>query len=148
MNTKQVYVLAKNYVNESLDGAGALKGAPCKIKSITPSTDGTHTTVTFEWESNSGTVYESELQVINGESGMGIKGARIDSGHLILIYDDDTEQDVADLPVKTVEVGDTETVEYDEDAEVTQEVTATGIKLNFKIPRGEPGGSDPIWHNV
>ena len=148
MNAKESYALSKRYVNKSIEGLGTIKGADCVIDAITPSADGKYTTVTFGWTGSAGTHVTEDMIVYNGEDGLGIKDARLDDGHLILVFDDDTEQDVGELPVKTVEVGDVETIDYDEEADVEAEPTATGIKLNFKIPRGEPGGSDPIWHIV
>lgn len=149
MNSLTSYILAKKYTEETVDGAGWVKGAPCEIESIVPSEDGTYTTVTFKWETTSGAMYTSEMKVDNGDDGLGVKGASIDTeGHLIVTYDDDSIKDAGEIPTKTVEVGDTETLEYDEQAEVTQEDTETGIKLNFKIPRGEPSSADPVWHNV
>lgn len=146
---KKAYLMSKKYTNETIDGYGYLKGVPCQIESITPSEDGTYTTVVFKWETTSGATYTSEMKVDNGDDGLGVKGAAIDTdGHLIVTYDDDTIKDAGAIPTKTVEVGETETLDYDKQAEVTQTETETGIKLNFKIPRGEPGGSDPIWHNI
>ena len=46
------YILAKKYVDESLAGAGALKGVPCQIQDITPITGGNR--ITFLWEDNDG----------------------------------------------------------------------------------------------
>lgn len=150
MNSKQSYILSRNsaydYTDNSIEGLGVIKGANCEIDSITPSPDGLYSIVVFGWTGTGGTHMTSEMTV---ENGVGIKGATIDAdGHLIVTYDDDTTKDAGEIPTKTVEVGDTETLDYDEFAEVTQTDTETGIKLNFKIPRGEPGESDPIWHNV
>lgn len=146
MNGLKAYVLAKGYVKKSLDGVGALKGSPCQIESITPSEDGSYTTIVFKWEGTSGTIYTDQLIV---ENGVGVKDLTIDEdGHLIVTYTDDSTSDAGDIPVKTVEVGRVETIEYDEEASITEEATSTGVKLNFKIPRGEPGGSNPIWHIV
>ncbi len=143
---KKAWILSRSYTDEALDGVGALKGAPCEIDSITPSSDGRYNTVTFKWEGTSGAVYTSDLIVYNGRE---IKALDIDLfGHLIVTYNDDTIEDAGELPVRTVEVGDTETVDYEEGAEVLQEDTPTGIKLNFKIPRGQPGTSDPVWNIV
>lgn len=146
MNGTKAYILSASYTRKSLDGIGALKGVPATIKSITPSADGLYTTVTFEWTSNSGVVEESDLRVMNG---LGIKSLVINTdGHLIVLYDDDTVEDVGSIPTKTVEVGDVETVEYDEGAKVEAQPTATGIKLNFSIPRGQAGTSDPVWNII
>ena len=58
--------LAKKYTRDSLIGVGAIKGAPCQIKSIVKQ-DGVNT-VTFLWEDNNGSQHESILQVDDGTS--------------------------------------------------------------------------------
>ena len=146
MNGLKAYVLAKGYVKKSLDGVGALKGSPCQIESITPSADGSYTTIVFKWEGTSGTVYTDQLIV---ENGIGVESLAIDEdGHLIATYTDDSTVDAGEIPTKTVEVGTVETVEYEEGAEITSVPTETGIKLNFKIPRGQSGSADPVWNII
>lgn len=151
---KKSYIIAKNsanaYTNDVLDGVTLINGANCTIDAITPSADGKYTIVTFGWTGTStGEHYTKDMRVDNGEDGLGIKKADIDEhGHLIITYDDDTEEDAGPLPVKTVEVGDVETVDYDEGAAVEAEDTETGIKLNFKIPRGQEGTADPVWNII
>lgn len=58
------YALSKSYTDKSLIGMGALKGAPCKIKSITKK-DGLNIIV-FEWEDDLGQKHESTLTVNDG----------------------------------------------------------------------------------
>lgn len=58
------YALCKKYVNDSLIGIGALKGAPCKIKSIIKK-DGQNI-ITFEWLDDLGNTHESQLFVDDG----------------------------------------------------------------------------------
>lgn len=60
------YALAKKYVEESLIGVGAIKGAPCTIKEITPTSDGNK--ITFEWTDTLGAKHTSSLEVENGKS--------------------------------------------------------------------------------
>lgn len=145
---KKAYIIAKNssvtYVDEVLDGVTLINGANCEIDSITPSADGRYVTVVFSWTGTStGQKYTSEMKVYNG---VGIKDMTLNSNnHLIVTYTDDTIKDLGQVPVPTVEVGTTTTVDYDQPAEVIQETTATGIRLNFKIPKGQPGGADPQW---
>ena len=67
---------AKNYVGETADSLGAVKGAPATIKSITE-IDGGHR-VTFEWTGTSGTKQTSTLDVMDGVDGE--KGERGESG--------------------------------------------------------------------
>ena len=43
------YALCKKYVEKTAIGLGAVKGAPCTIKSTEESPDGKSIIVTFEW---------------------------------------------------------------------------------------------------
>lgn len=65
------YLLSKKYTNDSLDGVGALKGAPCRISKIEPVEGGNK--ITFAWTSNSGVASTSTLIVKDGAEGVGIK---------------------------------------------------------------------------
>ena len=58
------YVLSKKYTDDSLIGIGALKGAPCKIKSIIK--ENGQSIITFEWLDDLGNTHESKLYVENG----------------------------------------------------------------------------------
>lgn len=58
------YVLSKKYTDDSLIGIGALKGAPCKIKSIVK--ENGENIITFEWLDNEGETHESILRVEDG----------------------------------------------------------------------------------
>ena len=60
------YALCKKYTDASLDGIGALKGAPCKVQSVVK-TDG-RSVVTLEWKSDSGIVQTSKVYVNDGIS--------------------------------------------------------------------------------
>lgn len=55
---------SKSYTNESLDGVGALKGAPCQISSITD-IEGGHR-ITFLWVDNSEVEHTSYMDVMDG----------------------------------------------------------------------------------
>ena len=73
------YTLAKKYVNSSLDGVGAIKGAACQIQSIEDKEDGTHI-ITFEWEDNNGNIHTNDLTVTDGAQGeQGEQGVGIES---------------------------------------------------------------------
>lgn len=69
----QTYGAAIAYTKKSLDGAGALAGAPCEILSIVPITkDGRNgNRITFSWEGTSGTVYTDTMDVMDGKDGSG-----------------------------------------------------------------------------
>ena len=58
------YILAKKYTDNTVDGMGALKGAPCTVKSIENITGGKR--ITLEWESNSGVKQTQSFDVIDG----------------------------------------------------------------------------------
>ena len=58
------YVLSKKYTDDSLIGVGALKGAPCKIKSIVK--EHGQNIITFEWKDDEGNLHESKLYVDDG----------------------------------------------------------------------------------
>ena len=60
------YALCKKYTDKSLDGIGALKGAPCTVQSVVK-TDG-RSVVTLEWQSNSGVIQTSKVYVNDGVS--------------------------------------------------------------------------------
>ena len=66
MNATQAYALSKKYTEESLIGIGAVKGAPCKVKSVVK-TDG-RAVVTLEWKDDLGATHTSELYVNDGIS--------------------------------------------------------------------------------
>ena len=66
MTAEEAYVLSKSFTKKSLDGQGALKGAPCTIKSTTKVSDGTN--ITFEWTGTSGTKQTSTIKVMDGLS--------------------------------------------------------------------------------
>lgn len=64
MNAQQAYILSKAFTKETADEFGALKGAPCTVKSIVHQ-NGINT-VTFEWKNSSGETRESEMSVYDG----------------------------------------------------------------------------------
>lgn len=58
---------AKAYTNKLADGLGAVKGAPCQIKSITEVDNGHE--VTFSWIGTSGAEETSSFTIENGKAG-------------------------------------------------------------------------------
>ncbi len=58
------YALAKKYTDESLIGMGALKGAPCKVKSVNTVND--QVIVTLEWKDDLDNTHESEVVIQQG----------------------------------------------------------------------------------
>lgn len=67
MTALEAYILAKAYAKALVEGAGALKGAPCQIQSITPITGGNR--ITFAWENSEGETETDTLDVMNGVDG-------------------------------------------------------------------------------
>ena len=89
MTAEEAYVLSKSFTKKSLDGQGALKGAPCTIKSITEVDGGQK--VTFEWTGTSGTKQTSEMTVKNGVSVTGVSDKG--NGKFTLLLSDGSETD-------------------------------------------------------
>ncbi|MBR1738154.1 MAG: hypothetical protein IJ736_14280 [Firmicutes bacterium] len=59
--------LSKKYTDDTAEGMGAVKGAPCTVKSIVDDeSSGVHI-VTFEWNDNEGGKHTSEMTVKDGK---------------------------------------------------------------------------------
>lgn len=75
-------ILAKNYVDESLIGGGAVKGKNCVIQKI--ESDEEKSVITFSWTLDDGTVKTDSITVMNGVDGIdgkdGIDGEKGDKG--------------------------------------------------------------------
>ena len=67
MKDVEIIGLIKTYVNATLVGMGALKGAPCQCV-ITENADGTHK-VTMKWIDNNGDAHTDYFNVLNGQVG-------------------------------------------------------------------------------
>lgn len=67
MTGEDALILARGYVDSSLDGLGAVKGSPCTIKQIAD-IDGGHC-ITFEWVGSSGTTETTSIDVKDGVDG-------------------------------------------------------------------------------
>ena len=65
MKDIEILSIAKTYVNETVIGMGALKGAPCQIKSIVENPAGVWT-ITFEWEDTTGSTHTDSLVLHDG----------------------------------------------------------------------------------
>lgn len=94
MNGTTAYALSKQYVADTADQLGSLKGAPCTIKSITEVDGGQK--VTFEWTGTSGTKQTSEMTVKNGVSVTGVSDKG--NGTFTLLLSDGSESE----PIHTV----------------------------------------------
>ena len=90
MTKMEIYALSKKYTDDTAEEMGALKGAPCEVKSIVDNPDGTHT-VTLEWEDKSGNRHQDAFIVSDGEQGpQGVKGDTGATGYSpeITVYED------------------------------------------------------------
>lgn len=87
------YILSTTFTKKSLEGMGALKGAPCTISSIVDNPDGTHD-ITFSWKDNSDVTHTSILTVANGETPT-ITSTEIEGGHTITFATTDPSQSVS-----------------------------------------------------
>lgn len=86
--------IARNYTDKTVEGLGAVKGAPCTIKNITEVEGGQK--VTFEWTGTSGTKQTSEMTVNNGVSVTGVSDKG--NGTFTLLLSDGSESE----PIHTV----------------------------------------------
>ena len=59
--------MLKKYIQETLVGMGALKGAPCQVKDIV-NADGSHT-ITLKWVDDESVSHESSFTVKDGKDG-------------------------------------------------------------------------------
>lgn len=74
------YALAKKYTDKAVEGLGTIKGADCRVDSVTPTTDGNK--VTLSWTGTGGTVETTSFEVKNGVS---IVGATVDSDNKLIV---------------------------------------------------------------
>jgi hypothetical protein len=59
--------LAKKYTSDTADGLGAVKGAPCTVKSVEETATGK--IITLEWTGNSGAKETTTVELANGAKG-------------------------------------------------------------------------------
>lgn len=97
----ETLAVARKYTDDSLAGAGAVAGVPCKIQSITAITGGNR--VTFLWTDNNGDDHISAMDVMNGvdgEDGKGIQSVSVNTqNHLIITYTDGTTVDAGQIEI-------------------------------------------------
>lgn len=97
----ETLAVARKYTDDSLAGAGAVAGVPCKIQSITAITGGNR--VTFLWTDNNGDDHTSAMDVMNGvdgEDGKGIQSVTVNAqDHLIITYTDGTTVDAGEIEI-------------------------------------------------
>jgi hypothetical protein len=135
---------AKRYTNETVIGMGALKGAPCTVKSVTPVTGGNE--VILSWTATDGSVTENSFVVKDGVS---VVGVSIDTttNSLIVELSDGSIKNAGVLPKG--EKGDTGfTPTITENPNNTNEIYKLDITNEngaFTTPnlKGAGGGLDP-----
>lgn len=132
------YSLSKKYTADTADAMGAVKGAPCEVYSTEYDPESGITTVTFQWEGDSGAIQLGEIYVHDGEQGE--PGAKGDKGrgisktyinaqnHVICVYDDGTTEDWGEVTV----VGGGGQLEDD----LTTSVTVGGISSGTSYEEG------------
>ena len=62
MDDVEIIGMLRTFVTETLVGMGALKGAPCTVKSITDNGDGTQT-LTLEWVDTAGVSHTTDIDL-------------------------------------------------------------------------------------
>ena len=67
MRAEEAISVSNNYTNQTVIGMGAIKGAPCTIKSMTKA--GKLTTTVFEWTDLNGGKHENTMLVYDGTDG-------------------------------------------------------------------------------
>ena len=99
---------ANSYTDEKVIGGGAIKGSPCTIKKTTEVEDGQK--ITFAWtlqdltERTLDIILKNGKQGEQGDDGRGIKSSYVDdNNHFIIVYDDDTEEDLGEITVVGVD---------------------------------------------
>lgn len=107
LNAKKALAASKSYTDEVVIGGGAIKGKNCTVSSITdiPATSEKPAgqRVTFSWTLDDGTEQTGTMDVYNGEDGQdgqGIDRMYVNAeGHLVVVYDNGTEEDVGEITI-------------------------------------------------
>lgn len=134
---------AKRYTNETVIGMGALKGAPCQVKSIVSVNGGSE--VTLSWTATDGTVKENSFVVHDGVS---IVGFSVDnSNNLIVELSDGATKNVGALPKgEKGDKGFSPTItENPDNTKEIYKLDVTNEDGTFTTPnlKGAGGGLDP-----
>lgn len=62
MKDVEIIGMIKSYVQKTLVGMGALKGAPCQVQGVTDEGDGTQT-LTLSWKDNDGVTHTTDIEL-------------------------------------------------------------------------------------
>ena len=139
MTAEEAYVLSKSFTKKSLDGQGALKGAPCTIKSTTKVSDGTN--ITFEWTGTSGTKQTSTITVMDGLS---ITDVDVNSDNTLTCTLSDGSTVTTTNKIKTIKGDDGFSPTITEDAGNTDDIyklVITDKNGSITTPNLKGGGS-------
>jgi hypothetical protein len=99
MTHLEIIAICKGYTNSSIAGAGAIKGAPCEVKSIEPIEGGNK--VTFLWHLNDGSELTDSMNVMDGakgDTGIGITRIHQSGNELYIYYSDGSVSDPIVVP--------------------------------------------------
>lgn len=128
MNGTTAYILSKKRLSQSLNGLGALAGAPAQIASITGIAGGNE--VKFKWQGNDGSIQYSTMTVMDGISTVNAEFREIDGhAHLIILLSDNSELDAGIMPV-----GDS-TTDFSLDTN-TGQLLYKGLEINVARTNG------------
>ncbi len=135
---------AKRYTNETVIGMGALKGAPCTVKSVTPVTGGNE--VILSWTATDGSVTENSFVVKDGVS---VVGVSIDTttNNLVVELSDGSAKNAGVLPKgEKGDKGFSPTIaENPDNTNEIYKLDITNEGSTFTTPnlKGTGGGLDP-----
>ena len=144
----------KEYVDESMAGAGAVRGVPCQINQTTPITGGTR--VTFLWEDNNGDPHTTTLDVMNGEAGNDGEDAPTITGITLLsdkslqfTMSDGSSFETTAVPTAKGDPGDDGfspviTVKESSDSTYVLHIVTADDEFDTPNLKGSGGTSDPI----
>lgn len=97
------YALSKKYTDKTVEGLGVIKGADCRIESITPTGNGN--IVVFSWTGTSGTKETASLNIENGTS---ITKVTVDNNNnLIVDFSDGSSMTAGNIKTIKGDKGDT-----------------------------------------
>ena len=131
MTNLQVLAICKAYTKSTVEGAGAIKGSPCSVKSIEPIEGGNR--VTFAWMTTSGTELTETMDVMDGErgnTGVGIERIHQSGSLLYVYYTDGTVSDPIDIPTVKGDPGFSPEI-------TVKESTLSSYKLHIKTEDDE-----------
>ena len=150
----------KQYVDDTIEGAGAVAGKPCQIQSITPITGGNR--VVFLWVDNAGTSHTSQMDVMDGTDGQDgedaptITGVTLMSDNSLRItLSDGTYYDTTPIPTVKGDKGDkgddgtdgfSPTITVSEDTSTTYILQITDKNGSYLTPnlKGSGGGGGDV----